>query len=96
MSLKARRELLAAIASRYGQATKAEKQKILDEFSPHRKVPYWTNLRTAGNTGAASIFIMLDEYLKTQPVSDGDRLILFVPESGQFNYVLISLTVICN
>jgi 3-oxoacyl-[acyl-carrier-protein] synthase-3 len=71
-------------------------QKILDEFSPHRKVPYWTNLRTAGNTGAASIFIMLDEYLKTQPVADGDRLILFVPESGQFNYVLISLTVICN
>ena len=32
MSLKARRELLAAIASRYGQATKPEKQKILDEF----------------------------------------------------------------
>lgn len=32
MSLKARRELLAAIASRYGQATKAEKERILDEF----------------------------------------------------------------
>ena len=32
MSLSARRELRAAIASRYGQATKAEKQTILDEF----------------------------------------------------------------
>ncbi|MBI1882531.1 MAG: hypothetical protein HYR94_30525 [Chloroflexi bacterium] len=32
MSLKARGELLAAIASRYGQATEAEKQTILDEF----------------------------------------------------------------
>ena len=64
------------------------------ELSPNREVPYWTNLRTAGNTGAASIFIMLDEYLKTKAVASGDRLLLFVPESGQFNYVLISLTVV--
>ena len=69
-------------------------KKIMAELSPNREVPYWTNLRTAGNTGAASIFIMLDEYLKTQPVKAGDRLLLFVPESGQFNYVLISLTVV--
>jgi 3-oxoacyl-[acyl-carrier-protein] synthase III len=69
-------------------------KKIMAELSPNREVPYWTNLRTAGNTGAASIFIMLDEYLKTQPVAAGDRILLFVPESGQFNYVLISLTVV--
>jgi len=69
-------------------------KKIMAQLSPNREVPYWTNLRTAGNTGAASIYIMLDEYLKTQPVAAGDRLLLFVPESGQFNYVLISLTVV--
>lgn len=69
-------------------------RKILGELSPHRQVPYWTNLRTAGNTGAASIFIMLDEYIKTMPVAAGDRILLFVPESGQFNYVLVSLTVV--
>jgi 3-oxoacyl-[acyl-carrier-protein] synthase-3 len=69
-------------------------KKIMGELSPHREVPYWTNLRTAGNTGAASIFIMLDEYIKTQPVAAGDRILLFVPESGQFNYVLVSLTVV--
>ncbi len=69
-------------------------KKIMAELSPNREVPYWTNLSTAGNTGAASIFIMLDEYLKTQPVKAGDRILLFVPESGQFNYVLISLTVV--
>lgn len=69
-------------------------RKIMTELSPNRDVPYWTNLRTAGNTGAASIFIMLDEYLKTQPMKTGDRLLLFVPESGQFNFVLISLTVV--
>jgi 3-oxoacyl-[acyl-carrier-protein] synthase-3 len=69
-------------------------KKIMTELSPNREIPYWTNLRTAGNTGAASIFIMLDEYMKNQPVKVGDRILLFVPESGQFNYVLISLTVV--
>jgi 3-oxoacyl-[acyl-carrier-protein] synthase III len=69
-------------------------KKIMAELSPNREVPYWTNLRTAGNTGAASIYIMLDEYLKTKPVKSGDRLLLFVPESGQFNFVLVSLTVV--
>ncbi|HKJ37147.1 MAG TPA: 3-oxoacyl-[acyl-carrier-protein] synthase III C-terminal domain-containing protein [Anaerolineales bacterium] len=68
--------------------------KIMSELSPNREVPYWTNLRTAGNTGAASIYIMLDEYMKTKPVKKGDRILLFVPESGQFNYVLVSLTVV--
>ena len=68
--------------------------KIMAQLSPNREVPYWTNLRTAGNTGAASIYIMLNEYMKTKPVKTGDRLLLFVPESGQFNYVLISLAVV--
>ncbi|GAB5519435.1 MAG: hypothetical protein RhofKO_16860 [Rhodothermales bacterium] len=69
-------------------------RKILAELSPERAVPHWTNLRTAGNTGAASIFLMLDEYQRTQPVADGDRVLLFIPESGQFNYVMISLTAV--
>jgi 3-oxoacyl-[acyl-carrier-protein] synthase-3 len=69
-------------------------KKVIAKLSPNKEVPYWTNLRTAGNTGAASIFIMLDEYLKTKPVASGERILLFVPESGQFNYVLISLTVV--
>ena len=69
-------------------------KKIMTELSQNREVPYWTNLSTAGNTGAASIFIMLDEYIKTKPVAAGDRILLFVPESGQFNFVLISLSVV--
>ena len=68
-------------------------KKIIAKLSPDHEVRYWTNLRTAGNTGAASIYIMLDEYLRTHEVAAGDRIMLFVPESGQFNYVLISLTV---
>lgn len=69
-------------------------KKVITKLSQNGGVPYWTNLRTAGNTGAASIYIMLDEFMKTQSVSVGDRILLFVPESGQFNYVLVSLTVV--
>ena len=56
------------------------------------KVDYWTNLEYAGNTGAASIFIMLDEYAKNNNLKNGDKILLFIPESGQFNFVYISLT----
>lgn len=59
-----------------------------------RRIAHWTNLATKGNTGAASIFIILDEYIRTHELKHGDRLLLFVPESGQFNFVLVSLKVV--
>jgi len=68
----------------------------LKTFSKGSSVPYWTNLETAGNTGAASAYIMLDEFARTQPIQPGDRIILFIPESGQFNFVLVSLTAVLN
>jgi 3-oxoacyl-[acyl-carrier-protein] synthase-3 len=73
-------------------------ERLLEQLSlgGEAVTPYWTNLATAGNTGAASIYIMLDEFLKAHSLRDGDRLLLFVPESGQFNFVLISLTVFKN
>ena len=57
-------------------------------------VDYWTNLERVGNTGAASIYIMLNEYIESHQLSEGDKILLFVPESGQFNFVIISLTVV--
>lgn len=69
-------------------------RRAIATLSPKRPVPYWTNLHSAGNTGAASIFIMLDEYLRSETVRAGDRVLLFVPESGQFNFVIVSLTVV--
>lgn len=73
-------------------------EKLMQRFSatPDEPVAYWTNLATAGNTGAASIFVMLDEYVRTHTLSDGDRILLFVPESGQFNFVLVSLTAVAR
>ena len=61
---------------------------------PLQPVRYWTDLATAGNTGAASIFVMLDHYLQEHEVRDGERILLFIPESGQFNFVMISLTAV--
>ncbi len=71
-------------------------ERILSELSinPNQPVPYWTNLATAGNTGAASIYIMLDGFLKSHSLRQGERLLLFVPESGQFNFVMLSLTAV--
>ena len=55
--------------------------------------PRWTNLATAGNTGAASAFLLLDGYLRGpgRERAIGDRVLLLVPESGQFNFVVVSL-----
>lgn len=70
-------------------------ERLMQKFtSSPDPVPYWTNLATAGNTGAASIFVMLDHYLQEHQVQDGDRIMLFIPESGQFNFVMVSLTAV--
>jgi 3-oxoacyl-[acyl-carrier-protein] synthase-3 len=69
---------------------------VFDEMCDGETVAHWTNLETSGNTGAASIFIMLDEFTRINPPAHGDRILLFVPESGQFNFVLVSLTAIVD
>jgi 3-oxoacyl-[acyl-carrier-protein] synthase-3 len=67
---------------------------VLNEMSGGATVPHWTNLESAGNAGSASIFIMLDEYTRKHAPAHGDKVMLFIPESGQFNFVLVSLTVL--
>jgi 3-oxoacyl-[acyl-carrier-protein] synthase-3 len=51
---------------------------------------WFTNLHTAGNTGAASIFVML---AAVRPrLRPGDRVLLIVPESGRFTFAFAHLT----
>lgn len=47
---------------------------------------WWSNLAWRGNTGAASIFIMLSEFLQQQGarLNAGDTVLCFIPESGRF------------
>ncbi len=55
---------------------------------------WFTNLYTKGNTGSASILIMLDEFLQTGRAKTGDTVLLMIPESGRFNVAYIHLTVV--
>ncbi len=55
---------------------------------------WYTNLYERGNTGCASIFIMLDEFLRTQTYHPGEKILCMVPESGRFNNVYMQLTVV--
>lgn len=55
---------------------------------------WFTNLETKGNTGSASIYIMIDELLKSGRLKHGDRLLCFIPESGRFTGSLMHLTAV--
>lgn len=55
---------------------------------------WFTNLRTKGNVGAASIYLMLEELFHSGKLKKGDRLLISVPESSRFSYVYGYLTVV--
>jgi 3-oxoacyl-[acyl-carrier-protein] synthase-3 len=61
---------------------------------PIAQEKWFTNLQTKGNTGAASIYIMIDEFLKSGRLKHGDRLLCFIPESGRFTGSLMHLTAV--
>lgn len=44
---------------------------------------WFSNLYDKGNTGSASIFIILDELLKTKNLYHGQKILCHVPESGR-------------
>jgi len=55
---------------------------------------WFTNLATKGNTGAASIYIMLDELYHSGQLTPGQRILCYIPESGRFSTAFMSLTVV--
>ncbi|TXH69172.1 MAG: 3-oxoacyl-ACP synthase [Thiothrix sp.] len=55
---------------------------------------WFSNLKTCGNTGAASIFIMLSEWLTTHTPKAGQKIFAFVPESGRFTVSYFMLEVV--
>jgi 3-oxoacyl-[acyl-carrier-protein] synthase III len=61
------------------------------------KIPYdrwFTNLSTMGNTGSASIFIMLAELMGSGKLKADERLLCFIPESGRFSHCYMQFTVV--
>ena len=60
------------------------------------EIPYtkwFSNLETKGNTGSASIYIILEELLKSTRLKKGEKLLCFIPESGRFSHCFMLLTV---
>lgn len=55
---------------------------------------WFSNLETRGNTGAASIFIALEEAFRTGRFAPGETILLAVPESGRFSFAFAHLTVV--
>ncbi|WP_420111682.1 3-oxoacyl-[acyl-carrier-protein] synthase III C-terminal domain-containing protein [Pseudactinotalea sp.] len=55
---------------------------------------WFSNLETCGNTGAASIYIALDEAWRTGRLQPGETVLLAVPESGRFSFGFAHLTVV--
>lgn len=54
---------------------------------------WFSNLTTKGNTGSASIYIMLEELMYSGKLKAGDTILCMVPESGRFITSFMQLTV---
>jgi 3-oxoacyl-[acyl-carrier-protein] synthase-3 len=55
---------------------------------------WFTNLATRGNTGSASMYLMLEEALDRGLFAPGDRVLVFVPESGRFTMSFLQFTAV--
>jgi 3-oxoacyl-[acyl-carrier-protein] synthase-3 len=60
------------------------------------EIPYekwFSNLESKGNTGSASIYIMLDDLINSGKLSSGEKILCYIPESGRFSSSYMLLTV---
>lgn len=54
---------------------------------------WYMNLRSIGNIGAGSVFVMLEELIQSGQLKKGQHIFLCVPESARFTYSYAYLTV---
>ncbi len=55
---------------------------------------WFSNLASKGNTGSASIYIMLEELFHSGKLKSGEKLLCYIPESGRFSTAFIHLSVV--
>lgn len=79
-------------SSHYFREKVTELLKNTGGYIPEEK--WFTNLYEKGNTGCASIYIMLDDLLKTKDLQAGQQILCMVPESARFNVCFFQLTVV--
>jgi 3-oxoacyl-[acyl-carrier-protein] synthase-3 len=66
--------------------------KNIDFEVPYEK--WFTNLHQKGNTGSASIYIILEELFHSGKLKLGQKLLCYVPESGRFSSGFMLLEVV--
>lgn len=72
-----------------------EMKKLLSKTGAMIPEERWfTNLYTQGNTGSASIFLMLHMLLQQRNIQPGEKILCFVPESGRCTIGFMLLTVV--
>jgi 3-oxoacyl-[acyl-carrier-protein] synthase III len=74
----------------FKEPTRALMQKGGAEIAPEK---WFSNLSSKGNTGSASLFIMLEELLYSGRLTPGQRILCMVPESGRFVTAFMQLRV---
>lgn len=74
------------------------REKLLDGLKAvNFEIPmtrWFTNLATKGNTGAASIYIMLEALFRSGELKPGQKVLCYIPESGRFSTAFLHLTVV--
>lgn len=55
---------------------------------------WFTNLVEFGNTGSASMYIMLEELFNSGKLKKGEKLLCYIPESGRFSTAFMYLEVV--
>ena len=55
---------------------------------------WFTNLESKGNTGSASIYIILQEFLEKYPLVNRQKVLCYIPESGRFSSCFMLLEVV--
>ena len=68
-----------------------EGMKEADCDIPQEK--WFTNLPSKGNTGSASIYIILEELFHSGKLNVGEKLLCYIPESGRFSTAFMLLEV---
>jgi 3-oxoacyl-[acyl-carrier-protein] synthase-3 len=85
---------LCHYSSHYFRGRTLELMRLMGCLIPEER--WFTNLYTKGNTGCASIFIMLEELLYGGTLVPGQTVFCFVPESGRFAAAYLKLTAVAG
>nr|AKV71849.1 dialkylresorcinol condensing enzyme (ketosynthase) [Synechocystis salina LEGE 06155] len=83
---------LPHISSGYFKKDLGLQMEEIGIFIPQER--WFTNLEYKGNTGAASIWIMLEELFNSGRLEKGQKIFCIIPESARFSYAYMHLTVV--